>query len=485
MAVYTIQRDPPWQTPPQASAGFRARGGSQARAPRSSALRSSYTTTTASTYSDDEDPDMAEIKPLRVLKNEQKQNRHSRIPIFNQVRSMLHKSSLTNPAPDDKDVESAKNTLRDVYETTANRASEITKNSRSQSPVSVLHDDDLYPSSPPLLDCPSPVSSVSASSSLHYAREHKMRPLQIHVPSMPKTSAPSFIKRKPAPARHSLPPNSHDSPPPSRDSNAQDFIIKGSHFSWTTGAPSPTSTRPSIDRWPSADRDSFKRPPIDRWPSADRDSFQTPRHCSLPEPDLVPNSRFSWSTAQTSVTHQARPDTPPPSPPPPIPTKYKTPPVRSILSRHRPIQRMDRSREQWAPPRKASLPGVVPSTPSSVKSRVTSPKIEESTGSGKKLPPPPDLAPMTHLEGLQREEQDKIHQRKNVLHAISELSKIQNASPMEVPFSHVRDAKRRLAELQATLSEIQLEEREIGIAISRARRKEGEEEGLWVRRVTG
>ena len=52
----------------------------------------------------------------------------------------------------------------------------------------------------------------------------------------------------------------------------------------------------------------------------------------------------------------------------------------------------------------------------------------------------------------------------------------------------VRDAKKRLEEHRRRLEEVVLEGREVGIAISRARRKEGEgvgTEGLWVRRVTG
>ena len=60
---------------------------------------------------------------------------------------------------------------------------------------------------------------------------------------------------------------------------------------------------------------------------------------------------------------------------------------------------------------------------------------------------------------------------------------------MEVSFTTVREAKRKLAELRARLEEVGLEEREVGIAISRARRREeaeaGEGGGLWVRRVTG
>lgn len=444
MSVYTIQRDPPWQQSPSPQPH----------------VRSSYATT-ASHYSQDEDLDMVEIQPLRVLKSQHKQMRPSRLPIFKQVRSMLNRP-LTNPAQQDQDPESATVAFRAAYETSANLPSGNTNTARSQSLVSSLDDDDLYPSSPPQFDHQLPVSPISASPPLHYVREHKMRPLQIHVPSMPKTPVPTMIKRKPAPGRLSLASQANPSTP--QDQGAYDFFIKGSHFSWTTGARSPTSTLP----------------PSEYWPADDRDSFQTPRSCSLPEPDVIPNSRFSWTSVGTSLTHQTRPDTPPP-----IPTKYRTPPVKkSILSRHRPVQRM--GRDQWAPPRKTSLLGAV-SSPRSSRSKIdmTSPSVD--TGLAKKLPPPPldDVSPRTHLESLQREEEDKVHQRKNVQHAISELSKIQNASPMDVPFAHVRDAQRKLVELRATLSEIELEEREIGIAISRARRKEGEEEGLWVRRVTG
>jgi phage I-like protein len=95
------------------------------------------------------------------------------------------------------------------------------------------------------------------------------------------------------------------------------------------------------------------------------------------------------------------------------------------------------------------------------------------------------ISPLSHLEALNRAEADKAHQRQNLERAIAELSKLESASPMDVPFAKVRDAKKRGVELRATLAEVCLEEREIGIAISRARRKEGEEEGLWVRRVTG
>jgi hypothetical protein len=111
-----------------------------------------------------------------------------------------------------------------------------------------------------------------------------------------------------------------------------------------------------------------------------------------------------------------------------------------------------------------------------------------SSGGAKQLPaPPPDTngsdSPPTHLEELLRTQQDKVHQRTNIERLVTSLSALETASPLDVSFGQLRDAKRKLEELRVTLDEVKLEEREIGIAISRARRKEGEEEGLWVRRV--
>ena len=112
-----------------------------------------------------------------------------------------------------------------------------------------------------------------------------------------------------------------------------------------------------------------------------------------------------------------------------------------------------------------------------------------ATASGKKLPLAPELvAPkkrLTHLEYLLLQEQDIVRQRRNIEKMIFDNAKIERSSPIELPFSAYKDGQKRLAEHQAMLAEVKLEERQIGIAISRARRKEGEDEGLWVRRVTG
>lgn len=72
---------------------------------------------------------------------------------------------------------------------------------------------------------------------------------------------------------------------------------------------------------------------------------------------------------------------------------------------------------------------------------------------------------------------------------MTELEKIETASPLDVNFATVRDAKKKLAEYRKRLAEVRLEERDVGIAITRARRKEEEDNGgeggtLWIRRVT-
>jgi len=158
-------------------------------------------------------------------------------------------------------------------------------------------------------------------------------------------------------------------------------------------------------------------------------------------------------------------------------------------------------KEEWTPPPhsrivtspQSTTPKSATPTSATAHSRLRghSPAITtHSNSSAKALPLPPELTSATasqlsHLESLLAQERDLARQRKNVERGITELTKIEKASPMEVPFATVRDAKRKLEEHRRRLEEVLLEEREIGIAISRARRKEGEEEGLWVRRVTG
>lgn len=76
---------------------------------------------------------------------------------------------------------------------------------------------------------------------------------------------------------------------------------------------------------------------------------------------------------------------------------------------------------------------------------------------------------------------------------MAEFTKVETASPLTVPFASVRVAQKRLRDYRERLAEVKLEERDVGVAIARARRREEKEgfgvaglgEGLWVRRVTG
>ena len=185
-------------------------------------------------------------------------------------------------------------------------------------------------------------------------------------------------------------------------------------------------------------------------------------------------------------------------------------PNESILSRKRPVQRIEK--EEWVPstPRQRaatgssddSTPRATPATTPRARnfslseetpkrpglgSNTTTPTI----GSGKKaLPLIPGMSQNrdSHVEMLLTQEKNLVMQRRNIERAITDLENVEHASPLEVSFAAVRDAKRKLEERRETLREVKMEEMDIGIRIARARRREdfGDGEGtLWVRRVTG
>ncbi|KAK4547596.1 hypothetical protein LTR36_000553 [Oleoguttula mirabilis] len=510
MPSYTIQKDAPWMQP-----------------------RASNAPTESSGYSDDyneslSNPNGRDVSPLtykasyhhpsyhahpqQEVTDTGPQARQSRLPIFKQVRSMLHK-----PPP----LVTPDNVRWDDYSgelSETGRAAQVkpsayvspyegafkarrrspehrnkAKSSRDLSPVSILQDDEIKPPPPLKLgrrsrSFTSPVSPVSP------VYERAPTPLSVNERSqaVPMITTPSIrqIKRKPAPSMSTSPSenvepqrspsaNSDWTEPPDDDEpDQQQHPTHKSHFSWTTYAASVAPGRPSMESKASS-------------------------HVTQRPAQEQASSHFSWSTVNTNVNHPPRADSRPPSPPPPIPAKYtappayqssRGPPVQSILSRCRPVQRLDK--EEWTPsPRNMSATGSPRSaTPTSVvansRLRANSPAVTtHSNNSAKKLPLPPELAstapPLSHLESLLAQERDLTRQRRNVEKGISELTKIEKASPMDVPFATVRDAKKKLGEHRRRLEEVTLEEREVGIAISRARRKEGEEEGLWVRRVTG
>lgn len=541
MPTYTIQRDPPW-VPERASA-----------AP-----------TAPSIYSDDDHEDMPDANasgapplkykgsyhpsyhahPQQQINDFGPQVRQSRLPIFKQVRSMLHKppplTTPGNPKWDEytgelSDTGKPSHVQPSTYVSpwegafqarrrSPDRPNKLRKNpsperlaksQRSPSPVSIL-EDEIKPTVPLKAgrqnpQAFSPVSPVSPLSPIHDEvppEDHDLIPgplsANVRRPQQQQTAphtpvAKPQIKRKPAPRSTSTTENQPPSPPsahqktPSQSSDMDARMIDDkdaepepqqptSHFSWTTYAPSIVPAgRASTDTMPSMRARMSKPPSV------------------YPEVQEDPHSRFSWSTVNTNM----KPDSPPPSPPPPIPTKYTSPPMQSILSRQRPIKRTER--EEWAPPPSQSRERAAGGTPRTARpgdasgSATPTSATTASTKTGRKLtahpnsstkalPPPPSLSPankLTHLESLLARERDLQLQRRNVEKAIMELEKIEKASPLDVPFATVREAKRRLLGHRVRLAEVQLEEREVGVLVSRARRKEGEEEGLWVRRVTG
>lgn len=517
MPTYTIQKDAPW---------VRSR---PSAAPASSIFSDDYNESLTDangpergapplTYKPSYHPSY-HAHPQQEVTDNGPQARQSRVPIFKQVRSMLQKPqppplvtpdnarwdqysgkvseagrvAQVNPSAYVSPYEGAFKTRRRSPE-----ARNKSTGSRDLSPVSILQDDELKP--PPLKvgrrspHVVSPVSPVSAISPLQ-----EQAPLQAGAPtplsanerSQPiqivSTPTVNMIKRKPvsmsvSPSENAEPQRSPSAksdwtePPDDDENEQQQQSTHNSHFSWTTYAPSVAAGRPSME------------------------SRASPHVGQRSGPEQV-NSRFSWSTVNTAPNHQPRAESRPPVPSQ-IPAKYaalptyhtlRGPPVQSILSRCRPVQRLDK--DEWTPSplnRTAGSPRSATTTPVSAKARLgaNSPATTtHSNNSAKKLPPPPELAspamPLSHLESLLTQERDLTRQRKNVERGIAQLTKIEKASPMDVPFATVRDAKKKLDEHRRRLEEVTLEEREVGIAISRARRKEGEEEGLWVRRVTG
>jgi len=493
MPSYTIQAEPPPWT----------------KSKRVSAVPSSI-------YSDDlVDSAMAdgEISPLSVtsasyhahprqeiLDAGPPNNRHSRLPIFRQVRTMLTKPGAARwddlsgePSDTGRPSQVKPSTYTSPWEGAfqARRHSpdrKTTRNKKNLSPVSVLRDEEIEALGP--LDTgrntPRSVSPVSAVST-----SHSFAPSQLSVNAVsrlpPGVNVKNQVKRKPV--RSSLSPSASENIPPQQQHHdlksvqSQDSIGRqepDSRFSWSTVAHSIVT---DLSRDFNANRQST-------------DTMATRKGLS--------DSRFSWSTVATNTTYALQDENTPPSPVPPIPeqylqpTQYSTPPMQSILSRKRPVQRLDQETYTPSVPSPRALSAASPNS-----SRATTPvpnaastatptKIittPDPASGAKALPLPPFMneKQANHLEFLLTQEKNLLLQRRNIEKAIADLEKVEKASPLEVSFATVRDAKRRLEERRAVLSEVKKEEMEMGIKIARARRKEdfGEGEGtLWVRRVT-
>lgn len=454
---YTIGDAPPWETVPIMD----------------SQHSSSPRVAKAPTYT------ISETQQIHVPDHGPPATRQTRLPIFHQVRNMLNKSTPNTKSEEmsgnlsDSGAKAA-STWENVFSTRRYSPSlKSLKTKKNLSNVSVLRDSET-----------SSVASEQSSPASSPARS--MAPSQISVNSVSQlprgVTAKNQVKRKPVMSRS---PSVSENVPPPQDLLTVPDAHPHSRFSWSTAAPS-LAKRGSTDTTATGNG----RPPL--------------------------MSHFSWTTIGTSAAPTPMEELEDPTALPPMPSQldqsyFSDRPNESILSRKRPVQRLDK--EEWAPstPRQRaatnssndSTPRATPETTprarnfslgevtpkrSGLASESTTPT---TTSSGKKaLPLLPFMSEKqaSHVEMLLTQEKNIVMQRRNIERAITDLEKVEHASPLEVSFAAVRDAKRKLEERRETLREVKMEETDIGIKIARARRREDFADGegtLWVRRVTG
>jgi hypothetical protein len=455
---YTIGDDAPWSVPIMES--------QPSSSPRPAKLPS-YTTTISAT------------QQIHVPDHGPPTTRQTRLPIFDQVRNMLNKSNTSikceEMSGDLPESGARASTWDNVFSTRRYSPSlKSLKTKKNSSNVSVLRDSETS-------------SMASGQSSPTSSPARSMAPSQVSVNSVSQlprgVTAKNQVKRKPV---MSLSPAASENVPPQDLLTVPDVHLH-SRFSWSTAAPSLMTKRGSTDTTATGNG----RPPL--------------------------MSHFSWTTIATSAAPTPMEETEeesttlPPMPLAQIDQSYFAErPNESILSRKRPVQRIEKEECVPSTPRQRaatnsssdSTPHATPSstprartfslsedTPKrpSLASNTTTPTI----GSGKKaLPLLPGMSGKqdSHVEMLLTQERNLAMQRCNIERAITDLENVERASPLEVSFAAVRDAKRKLEERRETLREVKLEEMDIGIKIARARRREdfGDGEGtLWVRRVTG
>ena len=424
----------------------------------------------------------SETQQIHVSDHGPSTTRQTRLPIFDQVRNILNKSSTTTDKKSGEmpanfpDSGAKASTWDNVFSTrrySPSLKSLTTK--KNSSNVSILRDSET-----------SSVASGQSSPASSPARS--MAPSQISVNSVSQlprgVTAKNQVKRKPvvspsSSASENMPPQDLLTVP---DAHGQ------SRFSWSTAAPSLLTKRASTDTTATGNG----RPPL--------------------------VSHFSWTTIGTSAAPTPMEEAEEPTALPPMPSAqneksyFSERPNESILSRKRPVQRSDK--EEWTPstPRQRAATGASDeSTPhatpaSTPRARTFSLSLSQETpkragpisnsttptasGGKKALPSIPGMSNKqdSYVEMLLNQEKNIVMQRRNIERAITDLENVERASPLEVSFAAVRDAKRKLEERRETLREVKLEEMDIGIKIARARRREDFDEGegaLWVRRVTG
>ncbi|KAF2997678.1 hypothetical protein E8E13_006120 [Curvularia kusanoi] len=220
-----------------------------------------------------------------------------------------------------------------------------------------------------------------------------------------------------------------------------------------------------------------------------------------PEQDKnVPDSRFSWTTYNTTTTYQ---HSPPPSPPQPMPslenvTRARVATDSSVLNRRRPIPQADKIPE--VPPARKPVPAarspVATRTRPAALPTPTSPKAESTfstatTGTHKALPQPPTTRAATdHVSLLESQVEDLRVRRSNVYKVLKDLNAAAPSNPMLTDFKTARLMEQKKKALEEELAEIKIEEHDIGLKLHRAMRKRELDDpnsgsALWIRRVTG
>ncbi|KAI7284483.1 hypothetical protein KC345_g2227 [Hortaea werneckii] len=529
MPTYTIQKDVPWMHDARDSVVSSTnsdddlRSDSDSRQQTSSSVNGlgpSYQVSCQATAHDN-------------VTDHGPQARTARMPIFKQVRNILQKPSSEslafNEHGDDmsetgKSDQVKPNTYVSPWDAAfktrrkSPERKEVPKLSKRASlsglkALSQLHiqksEEDVKPT-PPLKAgrcSPRVVSPVSSSHS-----NQAPSAISANLRTQPRNILGTLnigkqLKRKPAPGSRAV-SQSENMPPSPQPEQSQ-----SARSEWTDTFEEDVYSTYSSHNNTATDASAANSPHLLRAEDP-QSGFSWSTVATQPQPPLQPSQQAPRQAIHPAFRTQKEKPASVPAQPPGHPSTnltqetYQTergPPVHSILSRHRPIQRLDYEDsprrnsprlkvEGMTTTRSASTPPR--SNPAHPKTRIP-PHHQESSSPNtpnKALPLPPDLASpspnATHLEHLLAKEHDLLHQRRNVYKTIQDLEKVERASPMEVSFATVRDAKRKLAEFRARLEEVGLEEREVGIAISRARRREeaaegGEGGGLWVRRVTG
>lgn len=228
------------------------------------------------------------------------------------------------------------------------------------------------------------------------------------------------------------------------------------------------------------------------------------RPTTYAERELV--SRFSWTTVTTDTTYQ---HSPPPSPP----FEARSPPS-PIMMRRRPVPSQSVVAAMLSQAKKGGWDGgAIEKTRASTtsihvkedqarnKSSIhvntdqttrDKPSITSSPASAvdKALPLPPTMdKESTRIESLQAKSDELDLRQSNLQRVITELQKLDQASPLEVTLRMRKENTKKLDQVRTALEEVQRERHEVGTALARARiraeKEEGDGSSLWLRRVTG